>query len=62
MKMCYSYLDSCLNFKTPITQHCKITCFASWRKSRYGNDQIFVMEFLAMYLYDIANGVLRLKR
>ena len=42
--ICYSYLDSCLNYKTPITQHSKITCFASWRKR--GNDLIFVMAFL----------------
>ena len=55
--ICYSYLDSCLNFKTPITQHSKITCFASWRKpepdnskSRYGNDLIFVMVFLDNYV------------
>ena len=50
--ICYSYFDSCLNFKTLITQHRKITCFASWRKdnskSRYGNDLIFVMAFLYM--------------
>ena len=31
--LAYSYLDSCLNFRTPITQHNKTTCFASWRKT-----------------------------
>ena len=28
----YDYFDSCLIFKTPITQNSKITCFVNWRK------------------------------
>ena len=44
----YSYLDSCLNFKTPITQHRKMACGNDNSKSRYGNDLIFVMTFLDM--------------
>ena len=53
--------DSCLIFKTPITQNSKITPVLSTgrndnSKSRYVNDLKFVMAFLDRWLYAIANG------
>ena len=46
----YDYFDSCLIFKTPITQNSKTpvlqTCGNDNSKSRYGNDLKFVMAFL----------------
>ena len=46
----YDYFDSCLIFKTPITQNSKTTCLRTCgndnSKSRYGNDLKFAMTFL----------------
>ena len=43
----YDYLDSCLIFKTPITQNSKITCLSTDNsKSKYGNDLKCVIAFL----------------
>ena len=58
----YNYFDSCLIFKTPITQKSVLFCFGlstggnDNSKSRYGNDLKFVMAFLDRELYTVANG------
>ena len=56
----YAYFDSCLIFKTLITQNIKSPVLQTGgsdnSKSRNGNDLKFVTAFLDSYLYRLSNG------